>query len=62
MEREAEKELFPKALKYGTGVTIRIPILFGLLTGKFNREARFDNDDHRSFNHHQKNWTSTSMN
>lgn len=50
LEREAEKELFPRALKYGTGVIVRIPILFGLLTGKFNRDARFPEDDHRRFN------------
>jgi len=50
LEREAEKELFPKAMKYGTGVIVRIPILFGLLTGKFTRESRFGEDDHRRFN------------
>jgi myo-inositol catabolism protein IolS len=50
LEREAEKELFPKAQKYGIGVIVRIPILFGLLTGKFNRTTQFNNDDHRSFN------------
>lgn len=50
LEREAEKELFPKALKYGTGVIVRIPILFGLLAGKFDRDSRFGNDDHRHIN------------
>jgi aryl-alcohol dehydrogenase-like predicted oxidoreductase len=50
LEREAEKELFPKALKYGIGVIVRIPLLFGLLTGKFNRESKFGKDDHRSWN------------
>ncbi|MCF6242349.1 MAG: aldo/keto reductase, partial [Bacteroidales bacterium] len=50
LERDAEKELFPLALKYGTGVIIRIPILFGLLAGKFNRNSRFGKDDHRNFN------------
>lgn len=50
LEREAEKELFPKAIKYGIGVIVRIPLLFGFLTGKFNRESRFDEDDHRRFN------------
>lgn len=47
LEREAEKELFPKALQHGIGVIVRIPILFGLLTGKFNRDSRFGGDDHR---------------
>ncbi|PIS29356.1 MAG: aldo/keto reductase [Candidatus Marinimicrobia bacterium CG08_land_8_20_14_0_20_45_22] len=50
LEREAEKVLFPKALKYGIGVIARIPILFGLLTGKFNRDSRFGEDDHRRMN------------
>jgi len=50
VERDAEKELFPKAMKYGIGVIVRIPILFGLLTGKFSRESRFTEDDHRKFN------------
>ncbi len=50
LEREAEKELFPKAQKYGTGVIVRIPILFGLLSGKFNRDSRFTGDDHRKMN------------
>jgi aryl-alcohol dehydrogenase-like predicted oxidoreductase len=50
LEREAEKVLFPTALKYGIGVIVRIPLLFGLLTGKFNHKSRFDQEDHRSMN------------
>ena len=50
LEREAEKELFPKALKYGIGVIVRIPLLFGLLAGKFDRNSTFGEDDHRKFN------------
>jgi len=50
LEREAEKVLFPKAQKYGIGVIVRIPLLFGLLTGKFDRESRFTGDDHRKMN------------
>ncbi len=50
LEREAEKELFPKAIKYGIGVIVRIPLLFGLLTGKFGRSSKFGKDDHRSWN------------
>ncbi len=50
LEREAEKVLFPKTIKYGTGVIVRIPLLFGLLTGKFNRQSTFTEDDHRRFN------------
>ncbi|MBN1490359.1 MAG: aldo/keto reductase [Phycisphaerae bacterium] len=50
LEREAERVLFPKAQQYGTGVIVRIPILFGLLSGKFTRESTFGDDDHRRFN------------
>lgn len=50
LEREAEKELFPRAEKYGIGVIVRIPILFGLLSGKFSRQSTFGEDDHRRFN------------
>ena len=50
LEREAEKELFPKAIDYGIGIIVRIPLLFGLLTGKFTRQSRFTDDDHRSMN------------
>ena len=50
LEREAEKELFPKAQKYGIGVIVRIPLLFGFLTGKFTPETRFSEDDHRRMN------------
>ncbi|HAE87424.1 TPA: aldo/keto reductase [Candidatus Marinimicrobia bacterium] len=50
LEREAEEVLFPKAQEYGTGVIVRIPLLFGFLTGKFTKETRFDKEDHRSMN------------
>ncbi len=50
LEREAEKVLFPKAMQYGIGVIVRIPLLFGLLTGKFDRNTKFTGDDHRKMN------------
>lgn len=50
LEREAEKVLFPKAMKYGIGVIVRIPLLFGFLTGKFSKNSSFSSDDHRSMN------------
>lgn len=49
-EREAEKLLFPKAIQYGTGIIVRIPLLFGFLTGKFNENSKFGDDDHRRLN------------
>lgn len=50
LEREAERVLFPKAMQHGIGVIVRIPILFGLLSGKFDRNTRFTGDDHRRTN------------
>lgn len=50
LEREAEKVLFKKSRKYGIGVIVRIPLLFGFLTGKFDKNTRFDQEDHRSMN------------
>jgi aryl-alcohol dehydrogenase-like predicted oxidoreductase len=50
LEREAEKVLLPLAQRYNLGVIVRIPLLFGLLTGKFTRATRFGEDDHRRMN------------
>ncbi len=50
LERQAEEKLFPKAMQYGIGVIVRIPLLFGLLTGKFNADSTFATEDHRSMN------------
>jgi aryl-alcohol dehydrogenase-like predicted oxidoreductase len=50
LERQAEEVLLPMALKYGTGVIVRIPLLFGLLSGKFNTKSIFGENDHRRVN------------
>jgi aryl-alcohol dehydrogenase-like predicted oxidoreductase len=50
LEREAERVLLPKAREHGIGVIVRIPLLFGLLTGKFTRQSTFGEDDHRRMN------------
>jgi len=50
LERQAEEVLLKKALKYNIGVIVRIPLLFGFLTGKFDRNSKFDGDDHRKMN------------
>ena len=49
-ERDAEKVLLPKARKLGIGVIVRIPLLFGFLSGKFSAQSRFSEDDHRRLN------------
>jgi len=37
------------AAKKGYGIIARMPLQFGLLTGKFSSDTRFEKDDHRSF-------------
>ena len=38
-----------KAYAGGYGIIARMPLQFGLLTGKFTKETRFEKDDHRAF-------------
>ncbi|MFC2084449.1 aldo/keto reductase [Bacteroidota bacterium] len=38
-----------KAAKEGYGIIARMPIQFGLLTGKFMKDTKFDKNDHRYF-------------
>ena len=42
-------EIMKKASDAGYGIIARMPLQFGLLTGKFNRERKFGADDHRNF-------------
>jgi aryl-alcohol dehydrogenase-like predicted oxidoreductase len=44
------EELFPKAYEQGVGILTRVPLASGLLTGKFKKNATFEEDDHRNFN------------
>lgn len=41
--------LLSMAASGGYGIIARMPLQFGLLTGKFNRNTSFGKDDHRSF-------------
>jgi aryl-alcohol dehydrogenase-like predicted oxidoreductase len=43
-------ELFPQAQENGVGILARVPLASGLLTGKFSKDASFEQDDHRHFN------------
>ncbi len=38
-----------KAHAAGYGIIARMPLQFGLLTGKFTKKTRFEKDDHRAF-------------
>lgn len=40
-------DLFPAAAENGYGIIARMPLQFGLLTGKFDNGASFSNSDHR---------------
>lgn len=48
LEREAEIELFPKALEKNIGIIIRKSLASGFLTGKFDKNIVFPKNDHRS--------------
>jgi len=42
--------LFPRAIERGVGLIIRLPVASGLLSGKFTRQTRFAEADHRNYN------------
>jgi aryl-alcohol dehydrogenase-like predicted oxidoreductase len=42
-------DVIEDASRKGYGIIARMPLQFGLLTGKFSSETKFRNDDHRSF-------------
>jgi aryl-alcohol dehydrogenase-like predicted oxidoreductase len=43
---------FAEAARRGVGIIVRVPLASGLLSGKYTRETRFAEDDHRTFNRH----------
>lgn len=43
-------ELLPKCKEKGVGVIVRLPLASGLLTGKFSKNTKFADTDHRHFN------------
>jgi len=47
LEQEAEKELFPLAMKNEIGIIAREPLACGLLTGNYNENSLFLKSDHR---------------
>jgi len=44
------EQLFPLAAKRNVGIIVRVPLASGLLTGKFDKETTFGENDHRHFN------------
>jgi aryl-alcohol dehydrogenase-like predicted oxidoreductase len=53
MFRHRPAELFlAEAKRRQVGVLARVPLSSGMLTGKMNRDTKFENSDHREFNRH----------
>ena len=51
MFRHRPTELFfYEAIKKKVGILARVPLASGMLTGKLNKESKFEADDHRAFN------------
>lgn len=46
---QRSSELIRKSMEMNYGIIARIPLQFGLLTGKFGKSKRFDKNDHRHF-------------
>ncbi len=49
INQKALEKVIPLAKEKNYGIIARMPLQFGLLTGKFNENTRFSSDDHRSF-------------
>jgi aryl-alcohol dehydrogenase-like predicted oxidoreductase len=43
-------ELLPQAEEKGVGIIVRLPLASGLLTGKFDKQTTFLENDHRNYN------------
>lgn len=43
-------EFFEKAAERDVSLIVRVPLASGMLTGKFNENTTFEEDDHRNFN------------
>lgn len=43
-------ELLPQAEAKGVGIIVRLPLASGLLSGKFNKQTKFTENDHRNYN------------
>ena len=44
------EELFPLANKKNVGIIARVPLVSGLLTGKYTKDTVFGQKDHRNYN------------
>jgi len=49
INQKALQKAIPLAAENGYGIIARMPLQFGLLTGKFDKDTHFEKNDHRSF-------------
>ncbi len=47
LQKEAENVLIPQCLKFGLGIVARQPLAYGYLSGKYNAESEFPENDVR---------------
>ncbi|KKB82631.1 aldo/keto reductase [Devosia limi DSM 17137] len=48
--QDASEVLLPRAAERDVGIIVRLPLASGLLSGKFDKNTRFDVSDHRNYN------------
>ncbi len=48
LRQEMVEKILPRTQKDNVGVIARVPLYYGLLTGKYNPDTRFPSNDHRS--------------
>lgn len=48
--QDAAEALLPKAAEKDVGIIVRLPLASGLLSGKYDKDTRFDQTDHRNYN------------
>ncbi|WP_265328839.1 aldo/keto reductase [Bacillus mycoides] len=58
--KEPEKDILPYIEKHNLGAVIRGPLRMGILTGKFNHETQFPEDDLRK-DFPKENWFKDSL-
>lgn len=46
------EQVLPAAAEAGVGIIVRVPLASGLLSGKYTKDTRFAENDHRSYNRH----------
>lgn len=50
LRQDAATALLPKAAEKYVGIIVRLPLASGLLSGKYDKDTRFADSDHRSYN------------